>query len=568
MARIKTYYDYEIKKEAFEVLGDVGYTKSTDITLTPVSFSNSRIEYGVQTFTVDVVGEKGTSNIIVYDNDEPIPIFVGGLQTDMIDWSEEDPELTFNVHLNYDVEHNLRARFKGNDRCLGSKSRLITITEPTPDAYSSTIRRYNDSTVNYTPNSAFSLPIEFVSGQSFVKAEVKSVEWFIDDVSQGTTNITLPANTDRGNTTLEVNGLTDGSHTIRINFEGDEHSGASELTFNISVGYLIQILSYSPYSVNFENVNIRARLENYLGQGIANQTIWDVTTDSNGEVNISRPYPHEPASVVSERRWTFRLPTTIDDVTYYSDYITIVLYPDVTVSLTADTLITSQNYQSTITATVQGAETPIPVNFTGAISGTYTTSEDGLIVKQYNGSGAGDVNVSAAITGSSSSLTIEDVLQYWRASGVSYNQEYTNVNGSLQSLSTGYKLTNGSTISVALDLSIDFEVSLSVVQAQSVFNEKKTKGQGYYWENVTYQNALLSIFMGDGFSVKANDVVRVRHQNGTYYIYRNSVLITSFSGDISGVTSFLMAEPAQNSAVDKNFVSSFVTFNYLKIKRL
>ena len=575
MARIKTYYDYEIKKEAFEVLGDVGYTKSTDITLTPIAFSNTMIEHGVQTFTVEVVGEKGTSEIIIFDNDLPIPVTIDGTETDMIVWNYENDIVTFTVNLNYDVEHNIRARFKGNDKCLGSKSRLITINEPTPDAYSSTLQRYNDSTVNYTPNTSFTVPIEFVSGQTLINPETKPVEWFINDVSQGTVDITVPSNSDRGNTNLSVSGLSAGAYTIRLEFEGDTHSGKTSASFQISVGHILTVTSAPTFIINSQNLTVSARVENYLGTPLSGVGVYvmerygdwqyEGTTNSNGECTIT----------CNSGEWSIVTSTFDLEYIVFTSQVELPRYStqvirNVTVNLTADTLITTQNRQSTITATINGTRNSIPITFTGGITGTYASSEDGLVVRQYQGTSAGDVSVTASITGSSSTLTIEDVLQYWRASNVSYNQSYTVQSGTLQELSNGYKLVNGGAVKVNQNILENFELTFNIIQANSVYKETSSTGQGTTTKNVTYTNAEIKLFISGGITVtvKTGDTVKFVHNNGKYTAYLNNSVIFDLAVEFPEDIGFLINTITSASAPGKQFISSFITFNNLKIKRV
>lgn len=155
----------------------------------------------------------------------------------------------------------------------------------------------------------------------------------------------------------------------------------------------------------------------------------NTTTDENGLALISN-------IITNDGTLTFIANKDVG-VNYESNTVNINKYDNVTISLSSSSNITSSNRSVTITGKVDGVSEPVTVNLSNV--GTLTTGNQGNFSHTYQGQGAGDVPFEASVYGSSASVTIEDVIQYWKAPNTPWNREYQIYNAKLSDVSNGYK---------------------------------------------------------------------------------------------------------------------------------
>ncbi len=456
---IETFWDYSLQKEVFRVSGSKGYTKTTSTDLKLGDFDGTRIEYGIQTFYVQTVGNKGDSYIVFYANDQLISnLYVNGETVDKIPVSEGDGQITVSIPVFYEIEYKIQAKFLANDDCLGSKSRIIELEKEIPTGLTATLSRNNDSTINYTPNTSFSLPIKFESGQTLSGGQTKTVKVYDNDVLKDTLSITVPNNSTVGTASVSfANGLDEGLHTIMCVFEGDEHNFRSELSFDISVGYNI-VLDVPEYVINDGDVVIEAHISDYLSNPVEGAFI-DITessglvivydesdgTDAQGSETITFTSSEFSSTVGFDTLFGCRV--GINHHNYYITHLMVSQY-DTSVVLVTDRDVVSNGYNATLTAQVIGDVKALPVTFSGGdIDTTVMANQNGVAFVYYNGNGErGLTDFTASIQGANDTIQIEDVVQYWNTlDNIAWNVNYKEQTATVSVLNRGYKIETHAT---------------------------------------------------------------------------------------------------------------------------
>lgn len=456
MVYVTSIYDNDLHKEVFKITGEKGYVKSTGTVLTQTAINKTNVNYAEVTFKVDVVGDRDSSNILFYDNGVLIPYYVGSSNTanTVLSWNVNSSETTVKLRLNYNVEHNIRAVYKGNNKCLGSSSNIIKpdtsittefITHLTLTC-SSTLQYENESFTltgvlkDYQDNPIASQYIKIYDGNTFVER--------VSTNSSGTYSLS--------------NSYTDkGVHSFRAVFEKTSNYYSSEAKLDISIGVDLQIIEYSDKWVNnrgyvkvlrrdmfgepYEDgaVRIYGNTKRELVDGITGEPIV-AYTDENGIATFNyNPFVSpSPQSVMFD---------SIEAVSreVHSETIRVNSFLAYFPELTADTF-TAKGQKFTVTANpyampvddfYSGDYADIPIELTGFVNDTLYTNANGVAEKTYIGKGEGDVSITADFGGVTRTVNITDYLQYWRANNTSYNQSYTVLEGRLDEQAKGFKLT-------------------------------------------------------------------------------------------------------------------------------
>lgn len=307
MPLINTQYDGKIGK-IFVLRGDVGYASSTDTLLDIISDANSKnsIDGYKVGFKYNVLRDKGASKVVLYDDDEVLAEY---------DWDSDDGETFVGVlnnhttvdpttclYLSYGKEHNLTMRYKGNDKCMKSKSRKVRVYEPIPPQFVTTVSIENidignDNSVNGTVE-------VLVGGVETESCHNVDVEISLD----GELKTTVTTGSNPSTVDFELTDVSDGSHIISAYVVPSDAINTATSHEEISVGYHIIITSYPTPFVQGINNNIVVSLTDYNSVPMANKTInlgeYTATTDAKGEA-------------------TFTL-TSIEDGSYiasYGDYV-------------------------------------------------------------------------------------------------------------------------------------------------------------------------------------------------------------------------------------------------------
>lgn len=276
MANIITSYDQTLKEKVFIVRGEEGYARTTDCMLTEILHNgerksdwNTHLDYMLIEFRIDVVRDVGASEVVLYDNDVVLGVYPFDTNSHYIDLKFEDSEHDNRIMLNYDVEHNLYAKYMGNKQCLKSQSKTYSFYESMPDAYNCSLSLLESDgetplSVNYDTGDtvAFKVKIDAETevGQEYVAGN--DIEIYVDgvkledDYTTGIGGIT---------SLIEIEDLPDGLHKITARFNGTEYLAYSSQSIDISVGYIVTIEEYPPYVINNESFNALVKVVDYLG---------------------------------------------------------------------------------------------------------------------------------------------------------------------------------------------------------------------------------------------------------------------------------------------------------------
>ena len=229
MPYIETYYDYELHTECFRVSDSASYVHTTDTILKLVSTTQTVINYFTATFSLDVIRNLGNGSVAIYDN---------GNLLRLVTFNENTSRITnLSLNLNYDISHNIEARYLGNDQCLPSKSMVIPLSSSIPDTFNTHLSFLNvpSNNVILNPPSNQAITLKLTDNDN-APITSETIKVYIDD---NTTPVTLTTNSS-GQCTLT--GGTDwtvtfGTHIFKAVYETtDEHFGV-EAELTLYLGY-------------------------------------------------------------------------------------------------------------------------------------------------------------------------------------------------------------------------------------------------------------------------------------------------------------------------------------------
>lgn len=530
MVYVSTEWDYDLKTEVFVIKGDKGYAHTTDTLLVEVGSHNTNlIEYFTATFSVDVLRDIQDSKVVIYDNGEAIPLYVDGAEVQMLNWQQGNQSATFSLKLGYGVEHNIYARYLGNKKGLPSKSKTISLFEPLPNKYGTLIERTTD-TSQFDTNQTISIPIRFTTNRTFETSEVKSVDLYVDDVLETSTNISLSAGQTTATGTLTASGLSSGLHRLEVRFDGDEHNEAFNLPFSISVGYKIQLIDHSKIISetrnSIENYNfVTYKLTDYLNALVGNATIKLTdgttvyntgTTNSDGIVNFNS-ITTLPATFHATWEKT-------NNIIYNSPDISLPVIHVTSDDIEAEDEVIADGYSTNIAVSVNGynwIHNPqnnlenIPVMFSDGVNAPkkYYTNNRGVVNIPFTGANRGDVVVSAEIGYAVTAYeNITDISQYWNTQKRFINKDYRVLAPNFYELNSGFKFEVPSNNALSLIGIGDGEeydgswiVSFDVVSASATL--RVVAGDWFNSTRETWENLLMS----NNVSLKSGQTVTISY---------------------------------------------------------
>ena len=125
------------------VRGDEAYARSTKTLLELGEVTTHELNFDLSV-TVNVLRDRGEGSITIYDNDEPIAV--------TNDWNSELNSITIQLtELNYDMTHNLYAKYMGNNQCSPSNSEILEKYVENTNRGTATLT-IADATTQYDPN--------------------------------------------------------------------------------------------------------------------------------------------------------------------------------------------------------------------------------------------------------------------------------------------------------------------------------------------------------------------------------------------------------------------------------
>ena len=348
MPLINTQYDGKIGK-IFVLRGDVGYASSTDTLLDIISDGNSKnsIDGYKVGFKYNVLRDKGASKVVLYDDDEVLAEY---------DWDSDDGETFVGVlnnhttvdpttclYLSYGKEHNLTMRYKGNDKCMKSKSRKVRVYEPIPPQFESSVTISNVE-VGWNWGTVINGTVEVLMGG--VETEYCNnvdVEIYLDGKLK--TTVTTGSNPPTAN--FQLTDVSMGSHVITAYIVPTDSINSATTDYIKSVGYKLQITSYpTPFVLGVDN-KIVVSVTDFNNEPLVGGTVSfnrnSATTDAKGEATFTLNYIEDGSYVASYSN-------------YSSEPITIRTYePDFNMAFSKNPITTNET--TTLVATLSQ---PVP----------------------------------------------------------------------------------------------------------------------------------------------------------------------------------------------------------------
>ena len=456
MARMTTVYDKDINEKVFKVRGDEAYAHTTDTTLSIQEFTNS--DDSIEGYRVgikyNVLRDIGASKVLLYDDDTLLATY---------DWTDTNTETTVGNStsggflLSYGEPHNLRMVYKGNNQCLGSKSRVVQFEKDIPQKFQTELEITSLSNVNLSNNKITLSATVRVNGQTTNNTKNRDVLIYVDDTYVDTKTTNSSSNLSGVQVTLDED-LSYGSHTITcevaqapvINYATD-----SDVT---NKGYKIQVNYPTPF-VYGKNNNITGKITTFDGEAVANPTVAfangstqiNMVTDANGNFELETPVTGMKA-IQDEMK--FGLIVNSGYIEYF-DYKQVKV-DSLTVDADTDTIYNEpMSIQAKLVldqsdeVVVGSAHYPLTHDTNGII---VTMGNKGRIfniygnaVFPYTPSSVGGNTVSIESCGETASKTIWAYNQIWK-DGTEKNRDYTIVRGDIVSQRNGYLLkdTNNS----------------------------------------------------------------------------------------------------------------------------
>ena len=323
------------------------------------------------------------------------------------------------------------------------------VSEPLPSSYDSSIE-FIDMSTQYLTTDPITVNVR-LSGADYYQDQ--DIVLFDNNTRVGTVKTDV-----NGNATFTIENVSEGKHTLLARFNGTDHLSSAEVTMDTSAGVIYRFVEYPSYSINRQGFSVKLTANDYLGEPIqkkldvyiggyyrGNWVGMGMGYCENGVANINVEYP-------DLEEVTSRIVSGLDDGDTGiagSQEITVTPYENVTISLNQPSTSVGYGKSLTLTGQVSNVSESVTVSLNQGL-GTVKTDTNGNFSVTYNGTGAGDVTVTASIGNVSSSVTFEDLWQYWKAPSTIINRDYRLHNANLTNLSNGFRLSSSSISESAL----------------------------------------------------------------------------------------------------------------------
>lgn len=439
MVRVSATYDSELKSKVFMIRGDERYTRSTNTTLNIQKYTTYDSKGYDLPITVNVQRDVGESKVVIYDNDEPIMV---------IDWTEDTSSKTFTSKLTWDTEHIIHAEYKGNSSCSNSQSSKESVRYDNPDIYNTSITRV-DNILQSEKNTE-------ISFQFNVNAEGGSVNNLTVNLYEGV-NIIGTGNTTNGLVTIKHKFDSNGLKTLRAVYEGNSNQFASELEFNVCIGYDIVFSEYPSVLLNQTSQTYKATIYDFNNNPVSNKSLSLYYMDgSNTAKKLATSTSNEGGIATFTQAINWAMQNITSPVKFYiTDNNTVTSNVEIPFaqvrSITLNDAETGYGISTPITGKVsltesvsvpvtivaEATNTTYDLSYNSLFTVTIQTDSQGNFSYNYDGQGAGITNISATATGVTATATLKDYIQLWRI-GNPINTNYESTNLLLTQLTKGY----------------------------------------------------------------------------------------------------------------------------------
>lgn len=463
MSRVSIYYDSVEKEQFFMVRGDERYARATK---TILELGTQTIPPSGTTFSqeliVDVLHDRGNGKIVVYDNDDTVYVIE--------DWNSSDTARTIQLTtLNYEVEHNFKATYIGNNQCQPSSSKTITINVTDPHVVTPTFTVYVDNAYDRGETPTITGSITYAPTPSYISADMPIEVWYDG------TQIDMIYTTDfNGNFVYEDFDLGESRlHTLELKYRGDgEHLTSLTYRKNISVGQQVSIISYPNPVLKGVASDFVARVTDYFGNPIPSSEV-DLYVKTSDSWSLD-----DTTQTSSTGFATFT--NTFNSFDYegfkfgYAYEESNEFLPNYYGDLTAPTLTTpdrtfSKGNVSVITIQTNSPYANTPITFSETTTGLATTlytNSSGYAEYNHIGVGKGNYTYKAKVgISGEGELYKQDYLQHWYPNFIR-NRKYGTFNtGYLLDLDSSFQLRdegNGAILGVDVEDNIPYRLRMII----------------------------------------------------------------------------------------------------------
>ena len=402
MGRLHSIYDdvgNGIKEKVFVLRGDEAYARSTNTIVTVDStFDESNVEYFTTDVSVEVLRSLGTAPVYLYRDDEQ-KIGEWNVTMSRHSFTLEDAQFE------YGNDVKLYAKFMGNHECLYSKSKPITIHRDIPAIHKTNITITTNSQISHSDNCSVSVALKIGNSSTASALHNRDIRILVDGAYVKT--ITTGDNTNTASTT--ITDLTDGIHTITAEVDRASNINSGTASVTIMKGHKLLITDYPTKFIDGIDNSVSVLLTNYNDEPIPNATIsfnsQSYTTNSDGVATCIVNHIEEGSHHAT---YQGSVSNDINVIVTYLDGIYITRTDN-------KPLIGVSGFDVPLLITVRGeAVSNIPVTISGEHidSKTLITDSNGNVTYNYACGGYGDVDITASISNSSETITIEDCASY------------------------------------------------------------------------------------------------------------------------------------------------------------
>ena len=237
MVKLSVRYDKELMDNVFVVRNDETYVSSTKTILTITDthlVEGNHLMYRVE-LTLNVLREIGSSKIILYDGEDVL---------DTLTWNGTSISTYYDFPV--DTTHSLRARFTGNDHCLGSNSKPYEVyMEAT--AYNISI----DYKGNNVVKTETTFPFEFYEMEGSVKHLIDEGTVTVSYTDGTHSGIFEDVDINNGEATIDFGeafgNITKGLIDITVVYNGTNNYKRTVKNLQVSKYYNINLRGYWNY---------------------------------------------------------------------------------------------------------------------------------------------------------------------------------------------------------------------------------------------------------------------------------------------------------------------------------
>ena len=410
---VSTIYDKDLKQKVFQVRGSERYTNSTQTTL-EIEYDNSHKSYLEVTLTSTVKRKIGSSSIVFYCDDTILGIVA-------CNESDSEVEATYQVSYGY---HKFYAKYVGNTQCLSSKSGIIELEGVIPDIpeTSITINTFYvyAGWIEDLDNAGIYLTLKDDENNVLIG---KDVLLYVNDEYLDT--ITVASQMEQ----LPIQEYSVyGKHVhIKAVFEGDDSYFACEAERTFNQGY--DIVATPVYDKICLGDNTRINVALSQSDGIVLRASSVSLYDSNDTLLEQKNTNMDGIASFNGEYLTTAGTHTLKAVKgtngdYDNATINVVSIDNIATEYLDDITAKGFSAQAVFVPYANGAKTtglPVTVG-----SDVLLTNSAGEIDFQYDGTGAGKVNINVAAGSCTTSAVIQDTYQYFsKSQQKNYNLNYS-----------------------------------------------------------------------------------------------------------------------------------------------